>query len=189
MESVPDRGESFAVVHRSRRSVREYTGELVSRELLTAIVEEAALAPSSRNGQPWRVVAVRGDELERVLPAMGRNAAKTAAAGTLLVLFADLGDDLDEAARFAGDLAKTPVEAGVRDVSLLAMSLMDVAWSYGIATRAMIGVDAARLRSVLEVPSSWHPVLTMTLGHPAAVPDDPAETRRQPVHEVLRVIG
>ncbi len=58
------RDRTFAQVHRTRRSVVDDTGEDVSRELVTAILEEAAQAPRAFNSQPWRVVVVRGDPLE-----------------------------------------------------------------------------------------------------------------------------
>lgn len=174
-------------MHRTRRSVREYTGEVVSRDLVRDIVEEATLAPSAYNSQPWRVVVVRGDELGRVLPAMGGNAAKVENAGTLVAVFADL----DVAGRFGdsydGSLARTPVEFGVRNGSLLAMAIMDVAWSHGVATRPMIGFDAAALVDALAVPSSWHPVLTMTLGWPVDGDTEPGD--RRPVDEVLTFVG
>ncbi len=43
---------------RQRRSIREYTDEPVSRELLHAIVEAGVWAPSGLNNQPWRFVIV-----------------------------------------------------------------------------------------------------------------------------------
>lgn len=184
--NVEPRDRTFAEVHRTRRSVREYTGELVPRELVRDIVEEATLAPSAFNGQPWRVVVVRGDELERVLPAMGGNARKVEAAGTVAAVFADI-DLGDRADYYDGSLSRTPEEYGVRNASLLAMALMDVAWSHGVATRPMIGFDAPALVEALEVPESWHPVVTMTLGWPADV--EPSPRDRRPVDEVLTIIG
>lgn len=181
------RDQTFAQVHRTRRSVTDYTGEVVSRELVREIVEEAALAPSSMNSQPWRVVVVRGDELERVLPALGGNAKKVAAAGTLVAVYADL--DLDErmASYYDGGLARTPEEYGVRNGSLFAMALMDVAWSHGVATRPMIGFHPEALADELDLPDTWHPVLVMSLGWPADV--DRGDHDRRPVDEVLTIIG
>ena len=181
------RDRTFSEVHSTRRSVRSFTGEVVSRELLTAVVEEATLAPSSYNRQPWRVVAVRDDELEPVLPALGSNAEKVRSAGTLLALFADL--DLDErtASFYDGSLARTPVEYGVRNTALLAMAIMDTAWSHGLGTTPMIGFDPVALAEALDVPEHWHPVLVMPLGWPAE--GDHGNAGRRPVDEVLTIRG
>jgi nitroreductase len=181
------RDRTFSEVHRTRRSVVEYTGEVVSRDLVTAIVEEATQAPSAFNSQPWRVVVVRDDELQRVLPAMGGNASKVREAGTLVAVFADLRLEGRAAGFYDGSPARTPVEYGVRNGSLLAMALMDAAWSHGVGTRPMIGFDAAALGRSLDVPDSWHPVLTMALGWP--LESDPEPGDRRPVGEVLTILG
>lgn len=44
---------------RTRRSIRQYTGQPVSQEDLRAILGAGLLAPSSRSRRPWELVAVR----------------------------------------------------------------------------------------------------------------------------------
>jgi nitroreductase len=59
-------------VMRSRRSVRRYRPDPVSKELVLEILAAAATAPSNSNTQPWRVHAVTGrpkDELATALAA------------------------------------------------------------------------------------------------------------------------
>ncbi len=46
-----------------RRSVRAFTPDKVARADIEAILEEARRAPSGGNLQPWKVIAVAGDEL------------------------------------------------------------------------------------------------------------------------------
>ena len=41
---------------RLRRSVRKYSDQPVSEEVLNRCLEAARLAPSWRNGQPWRFI-------------------------------------------------------------------------------------------------------------------------------------
>ena len=43
---------------RTRRSVRQYTGEPIPRKDLEAIVDAARLAPSGYNAQPWDFVVI-----------------------------------------------------------------------------------------------------------------------------------
>jgi nitroreductase len=64
-----------ATVVRSRRSVRAFRAQPLRRELVEAILEDAACAPSGSNTQPWRVYVVSGkvkDELADALVAVSR---------------------------------------------------------------------------------------------------------------------
>ena len=50
---------------RRRRSVRDFSPEPVSLDLVDAAIEAAASAPSGANRQPWRFVVVRDPEVKR----------------------------------------------------------------------------------------------------------------------------
>jgi len=52
---------------RSRRSVRRFTAERPSRELLTHLIEAATTAPSASNKQPWRFFVLEDAERIRML--------------------------------------------------------------------------------------------------------------------------
>ena len=58
--SQADIGRCVDVVMRSRRSVRAYKPDPVSREVVLDILQAAASAPSNSNTQPWRVYVVTG---------------------------------------------------------------------------------------------------------------------------------
>jgi nitroreductase len=49
-----------------RRSVRQFTDQPVSDEVLAGLVEDAARAPSGGNLQPWRIYVVNGRSMERL---------------------------------------------------------------------------------------------------------------------------
>nr|WP_321513713.1 nitroreductase [uncultured Pseudodesulfovibrio sp.] len=46
----------------SRRSIRKYTNEPVSREDITTILEAGQWAPSGLNNQPWRFMVITRDD-------------------------------------------------------------------------------------------------------------------------------
>jgi len=50
----------------SRRAVRGFTDEPVSREVLERVVSAAAWAPSGSNVQPWRIYVVAGAPLAQL---------------------------------------------------------------------------------------------------------------------------
>ncbi|KQR81543.1 hypothetical protein ASG35_04305 [Burkholderia sp. Leaf177] len=57
----------------TRRSVRAFLNEAVTREQIEDILRLASYAPSGSNFQPWRVYAVMGESLAKLTQAM-RNA-------------------------------------------------------------------------------------------------------------------
>ena len=57
---------SFAELVASRRSIRGYLPDPVSKELLTEIIDLAKRAPSSMNTQPWNFHVVTGAPLELI---------------------------------------------------------------------------------------------------------------------------
>jgi len=72
--------QAVAQVMRSRRSVRAFRPQPLSRELVEDILDDAACAPSGANIQPWRVHVLSGavkDELGEALVAAFRADAGT----------------------------------------------------------------------------------------------------------------
>lgn len=75
---------------RLRRSIRHYTGEPVTREEVTAILEAGRWAPSGLNNQPWRfLVVMAGDPRQEVLAGKTRYARIVREAGALFCVFFD----------------------------------------------------------------------------------------------------
>ena len=52
---------------RERRSVRAFTSQVPSAELVQRLMQDAALSASGGNMQPWRVAAITGDALQAML--------------------------------------------------------------------------------------------------------------------------
>jgi nitroreductase len=186
---MPDRTATYAEVNATRRSWRHFTGEVVEPELVRTIVEEASLAPSSMNLQPWRVVALQGDAIDATADALGGNVEKAREAGTLLVVFGDPNavESSDGARGFYDGGKATRHEFAVRNASLFAMNLLLAAWSHGVATRPMIGFEPFLLREAVKAPRHWVPVLAIAAGRPdESQPPSPRE--RADVDEVLRFV-
>lgn len=57
---------------RSRRSIRSFADEPVSRETVQALVDAAGQAPSPHNSQPWRFHVVMGEVKPDVLAVLTR---------------------------------------------------------------------------------------------------------------------
>ena len=57
---------------RERRSVRAFTSQVPSAELVQRLMQDAALSASGGNMQPWRVAAITGAALSALLADMAR---------------------------------------------------------------------------------------------------------------------
>jgi nitroreductase len=74
---------------RRRRSVREFTGQPVSMELLHKIVAAGIWAPSGLNNQPWRFVLVQNEGTRKKLAAQTTYSHIILAAPSLIIVLLD----------------------------------------------------------------------------------------------------
>lgn len=72
-----------------RRSIREYTDEPVSRELLRRIVTAGTWAPSGLNNQPWRFVLVDDRKVIKEMAETTHYGHIVRAATALIVVYLD----------------------------------------------------------------------------------------------------
>lgn len=186
----PNRRLPFAELNASRRSWLGFTGERVPEELVRVIVEEATLAPSGSNLQPWRFVVAGPEQLDRFADGLGSNLAKVRDAGTLVVVFADPNAvEASERAKDFYDGGRTSRrDFAVRNASLVAMNVMLAAWSHGVASRPMIGFEPFLVREAAKAPRHWVPVLCLALGYPDETAEQPPR-RRADVDDVLTFLG
>ncbi len=72
----------------SRRSIRRYTDEPVTRDELTAILEAGRWAPSGLNNQPWRLLVIGpGDPRKASLEDATKYAHVIRRCDTLVLVF------------------------------------------------------------------------------------------------------
>jgi len=71
---------------RKRRSVRKFTGEIISREDLEKIVDAGRLAASGSNRQPWEFIVVTDKEMIDQLTVIGKWMEK---AGAIIAVVLD----------------------------------------------------------------------------------------------------
>jgi len=81
---------------RRRRSIREFTGQRVSGELLRRIVAAGIWAPSGLNNQPWRFVFVRDEAVKERLAVQTTYSHIILAAPSLIVVLLDRSAMYDE---------------------------------------------------------------------------------------------
>lgn len=164
----------------ARRSVRAFSDQPVSRELLSSLVEAAAWAPTASNVQAWRFCVVDDADLVRKLDLVSPGLS-----GKPPVIVVVLSDR--EYARARGG-AKAADEFAALDAAYACENLMLAAADAGLGTCAIKSYNDAAVRSLLGVPENLVVELLISLGYP-----DPAKAprtpKRKPLEEVLRFNG
>jgi nitroreductase len=189
----------------SRRSVRRYTGEPITDEELTLLIESAGRAPSAYNLQPWRWVAVRDQDYKTALQGAAFGQPQVGAAPVVLVLYTDVRDALDtveetfartlpaeKAAGTKAHLLGTIGAQGDADreswgagQSYIALGyLLLAAESVGLGTSPMLGFDPEQVKAILGLPAHARVPALVALGHPA---EEGFESHRHPVDRILSV--
>lgn len=179
----------------SRHSVRVYDPSVkISREEMTEILEEATLAPSSVNLQPWRFLVIDSPEgkatLEELAPG-NLNQVKTSSA--VIAVFGDMNafDNADDIMSSAVEQGFMPQEMKeqvlanytelfgrispeafremiVIDSGLVSMQFMLSARAHGYDTNPIGGYDKSRIAEAFGMDKDRYvPVMLISIGKAA----------------------
>lgn len=163
----------FEKVVRARRSIRKFSDAEVPDKLVKSLIECAVLAPSSMNGQPWRFIVVRNDDIKKRL--------------------AEIKDKYcpSEKREYpAGFLVKAPVlvitcvdrakayDRGIESAVLATAHLLLAAANNGLTGVYMSAYKtgapevADEIRKILGLPEDIDPITILPIGYPdeAAAP-------------------
>jgi F420 biosynthesis protein FbiB-like protein len=173
----------------SRRSIRKYSDEAVSIEIVERLLEAACQAPSAHNRQPWRFVVLSSNTQKQALASQMGTALRAAR-------LAD-GDDANEVEADVAQSYQRITSAPVLVVVCLSMEAMDnypdekrskneyvmAVQSVAMAGQNLLlaahaeGLGACWLcaplfapeavHGALEMPKSWEPQGLIMIGYPA----------------------
>ena len=164
---------------RNRRSIRKFTKEPVSHELLSRIVETASYAPSWKNTQIVRYIAVEGalkdriaNECTEMFPNNGRIIA-----GAPVLIKNRCGYERDGSFTTPrGDTWQ------MFDAGIASQTFCLAAHEAGLASVIMGIFDRARTEALLALPEDRELVALIPLGYAA---EEPTAPRRTSVSDLL----
>lgn len=155
-------GDALSVIH-SRKSVRHYTGEPVSKEDLTTLMKAGMAAPTAVNKQPWVFIAVTDDATLKKLADGLPYTKMIVKSRACIVVCGDMSRTLSGVER---DFWVQDCSAASENILLAAESLgLGAVWSgmYPLQER----VD--HVRKILGLPDTIIPLNVIAVGHPAGV--------------------
>jgi nitroreductase len=155
-------GDALSVIH-SRKSVRHYTGEPVSKDDLTTLMKAGMAAPSAVNKQPWVFIAVTDPGTLEKLAAELPYTKMIVQAKACIVVCGDMSRALSGVER---EFWIQDCSAASENILLAAESLgLGAVWSgmYPLQERVK------HVRAVLGLPDTIVPLNVIAVGHPAGV--------------------
>ena len=142
----------------SRRSIRKYTAQPVSEEMVRELLEAAMAAPSAGNEQPWHFVVMDDREILDAIPRFHP--------------YSRMLEEAPMAILVCGDLELQKYEGyWVQDCSAATENLLIAAQAKGLGA-VWLGVypieeRVAGFRNLLGVPDHVIPFALISIGYPA----------------------
>lgn len=172
---------------RTRRTIRSYTNEPISDELLTELLEAASQAPTTGNMQLYSVVVTRDEESKRALAPAHFNQPSVMGCNVLLTFCADFNRfvkwcELRNAVP-GYDNFQSFITA-LLDVTIFAQQFCVLAEMTGLGC-CYLGTttyNAPQIAEQLQLPDRVVPVITLTVGYPA---DESKISDRLPVSAIV----
>lgn len=145
----------------TRRSIRQFMPELVSRDILKKLTNAARLAPSAANLQPLEFIVVDEEALKRKLFPCLKWAAYISPEGN--------PKPGHEPAAYVVILVNLRVKKkGYEyDVGAAVENMILTAWEEGIGSCWVISVNREKVKGILEVPGEYKIDSVLALGYPA----------------------
>lgn len=166
----------------SRRSIRNFTEQPVPREVLEDVIADAAYAPSWKNTQISRYIAVEGRE---AIDALARDYApfnaKTVSTAPLLIVqtFIKNRSGYERDGSFTTDRGEG---WQMYDCGIAAQTFCLSAHDHGLGTVIMGIFDRLALEKYLNVPEDQEIAALIAVGYPA---EEPKAPRRKDVATLL----
>lgn len=189
------KNNDFSDIAFNRKSIRVYDETVkISHEEMLAMLEEATLAPSSVNMQPWRFVVVDSDAGKATLkPLIRFNTRQNDTSSAMVLVFGDMqcyefGEAIYDKAVAEGKMSqevrdqqigaiipyyKNFTAAQMNDVvkidaSLAIMQFMLTARAHGYDTNPIGGFEADQLAAAFDLdPNRYVPVMVVSIGKAA----------------------
>ncbi len=167
-----------------RFSTRRFTPKEVPDRIIGELLENAVLAPSSVNIQPWRFVVVRDPDRKRRLRAAAHDQAHVEEAPVVIAACADtsacdgladvvetwieeLGDPNARISDLSPGLRTDPAlrrSVAVRNTYIAVEHIALAATALGLGSCWMEGFDPAAVREILRLPDHVVPAVLMPIG-------------------------
>lgn len=147
--------DAFEVIS-TRRSIRKYTDEPVSDDIINKIIEAGTWAPSGLNNQPWKFAVIKNGELRKQISALTHYSKIVLGADTLIAVFLDNALTYDRTKDCQG------IGACIQNMLLYIHSI-----GLGAVWLGEILKNKDKVRELVKGPEDLELMAVIAVGHPA----------------------
>lgn len=158
---------------KNHRSIRNYTSQEVSEDIISELVNVAQAAPNSINGQQTSLLVIRDKATKEKLAELTGGQAWVAAAPVFFVFVADfykikMASEITGIPMNITDSVEATMVASV-DAGLSAQNLMTAAESLGLGIVPIGGIrkNPDEVIKLLGLPEYTFPIVGVAVGYPA----------------------
>ena len=148
----------------TRRTIRQFKSDVLSREVLEKMVNAARLAPSAANRQPLEYVIVDSQTVCREIFPCLKWAGYVRPRGN--------PKPGQEPVAYIVALVNTEIDSKeyIWDAGASLEHIILTAWEEGIGSCWLLSIEKDSLRTILKVPENYHIDSVIALGYPAEQP-------------------
>lgn len=169
---------------KGRRSIRKFKAEAIDHELLAEIVETASFAPSWKNTQITRYIAIEGELKDKiakegtaVFPNNGNIIANAPVLIAVTVIKNRCGYERD------GSFTTTRGDTWqMYDAGIASQTFCLAAYDRGVGSVILGIFDRDKIESLLELPEDRELVALIPIGYPD---EEPAAPKRKTADDLL----
>ncbi|MDR2855663.1 MAG: nitroreductase family protein [Methanomicrobiales archaeon] len=147
----------------SRRSVRHYTEDDITNDVLSQILAPTSTIPSAGVLESWDAVIVRDRGMKEALYDASFSQEHILFAPVIAVVCANY---IRSMSRFAEE----GIMYAIEEATIAATYIMLAAHAAGISSCWTGGFDAVEVREILLLPTHLRPVVLLTLGYASSIP-------------------
>jgi nitroreductase len=156
---------------KSRRSVRKFTSEPVSDELVGTILDAGRWAPSGLNNQPWRFAVIRDAGLRQAISELTHYPKIVLAAQVLIAVFLDTEKSYHR-------------EKDIQAIGACLQNMLLEAHALGLGTVWLGEIIRSneQIKALLGLARELDLMAVVALGHPD---EKPKSVKRKPLEDLV----
>ncbi len=141
---------------KTRRSIRKFTEEPVTDEVIDRIIEAGIWAPSGLNNQPWKFAIIRDNELKTKISGLTHYSQIVLSSNVLIAVF------LDHSSGYDRTKDSQAIGACIQNMLLYIHSI-----GLGAVWLGQILKNRDKVLELIEGPEELELMAVIALGHPA----------------------
>ncbi len=179
----------------SRRSIRKYKNEIISKDDILKIINSAAMAPSGGNAQPWKFIVVQNQEtIQKIRSLIYEESARLKLnmdrlnrfgllfnAPNIIAACAKIENPAMNFEQFLSSVEMQSASAAIQNILLSAHDS-----GYGTCWCKVPPFLRAGIETILSVERPYYLIANIAMGVPDEKPPPPARKNIDEICEIIR---